>query len=65
MFGNKYNPNVIPNSPPITQASREYITYFVIICEFVYPSAFKVPISILSSSIILVIDVKLIKTATK
>ena len=40
-------------------------TYLKIICKFVYPKDFNVRISILSSSIILVIDVKLISIATK
>ena len=56
---------ISPIPPPIIVARLAYIRYFLDICLLLYPKAFKVPISTLSSSTILDIEVKLIKAATK
>ena len=64
MLGKNLNPIAIPISPPIKHADNAYKQYFASICALLYPSAFNVPISVLSSSTILVIDVKLIRIAT-
>ena len=57
ILGNSWNPIFIPIIPPMIHAKLEYIIYFNDIWNLLYPNAFSVPISCLSSSTILVIDV--------
>ena len=55
---------LIPIIPPIIVASNAYTIYFIDMSILLYPKAFNVPICTRCSSIILDIDVKLIKAAT-
>ena len=57
-------PNILPSTPPIIVAKKEYIKYLITICLLENPKDFSVPISVRSSSTILFIDTKLIKHAT-
>ena len=57
-------PITVPIAIPINVAKKEYKTYLLIIIPLLYPNAFNVPISFLSSSIILCTVVIVTNAAT-
>ena len=62
-LGIRLRPMNMPRTPPTNVAETENRPYFKAIAEFEKPSAFRVPISLLSSSTIRAMDIRLIKTA--
>ena len=56
---------MVPKILPSMLANKAYNTYLNEVSKTLYPIALKVPIWFLSSSTILVIEVKLTKAATK
>ena len=63
-LGSKKNPNKAPIIPPEIVARPEYSKYFLLMCLLLKPSDLNVPITPLSSSTILDIDIRLINIAT-
>ena len=65
MYGRIFSPTSTPRTLPPAVARNAYPRYFDAMEKFPYPKAFIVPISILCSSTIRVIPVRLINAATR
>ena len=65
MYGRIFSPTSTPRTLPPAVARNAYPRYFDAMEKFPYPKAFMVPISILCSSTIRVIPVRLINAATR